>query len=236
MQSFTVYFPRFHFEIQEEFSITFDDAAWLPFTVGVTERGIPHIQSMSICIDHHCVEEQDRWRQKGLKPGLRIIAINNHSLRQEKHGYHLNSEGNRPYQMSDLESLVEKCGGSSHSSVQMTFREDIPPFYDSRPLGLQFSKDDAPADEQKSQSACTGVLKKFFDISPTNIISDEAIGVSSFFDDERHYPNMVRLNTPDGYWRPSEYNEKCRADVWVCFDLGERRNVDQLQLQGSQVF
>ena len=48
-----------------------------------------------------------------------------------------------------------------------------------------------------------------------------------------HDPSQCKLNNPHNYWSPTLSNENSR-DVWITFDLGMKRIMDKIHIQGSQ--
>ena len=120
---FTVNFPKYIFELQDEFTITFPDAQNLPFDVAVSDRGIPHV------INDHGVPE---WTEQGLKVGLRLSALNGHPIA-------------RTQTAGDIEVVnltkqdVDVLFADIEGAVDITFTEHIPDG-DSVPVGLSWSE------------------------------------------------------------------------------------------------
>eukprot|EP01083_Nonionella_stella_P014734 41322_1 len=204
-QLFTVYFPNYYFEVQEEFTIQFPNAEHLPFKPSVSENGIPHVKKINFH-ETHTRKEIQEWTQKGLKVGLRIVAINDDMLAHERtdvDGDVINvitlrlestAAANRSYGLLQTKDVLKKIKYNGSSSVHITFREHLPPMDDSEPLG------------------------------------DTQISVSSY--DNAHDATQCRLNNPSNYWSPSIENETAR-DVWICFDLKDKKFVDKIRIQGD---
>eukprot|EP01084_Bolivina_argentea_P135820 239266_1 len=202
-QLFTVYFPKYCFEVQEEFSITFPDATKLPIELDVSEKGI-------FITDIHFDGTGDlAIFDERLKKGLRVVSINNDNLAYEDDIGIFITDKQKPLTLQDVNKKIKHNG---ESSIEFTFREDIPTFEDSKSLGLQYKMNKSSYE-----------------------ISDQQISVSSFIDEEKYqcHKGHIRLNTPDSYWSPTRTNEES-GDVWVCIDLGSKKVVDTIQIQGSQ--
>eukprot|EP01083_Nonionella_stella_P094493 265124_1 len=218
-QLFTVYFPQYCFELQEQFSITFSNANDLPFDPDVSAKGVPHIREIKYHHNSHRVKE---WAASGLKEGLRIVSIDGKTLATEQeHGINTTSDND----ILTQKELLSKIYGKGSSRVTFTFREDIPTFDDSEPLGLAYvAPTKIEADTEQEQKYQAHEYK----------IADEDISVSSFkqTQDGCYPPEHIRLNTPNGYWSPTDNNSRSR-DVWVCFDLGGKKLVDMIQVQGN---
>lgn len=127
------------------------------------------------------------------------------------------------------------------TEIKITFKEFIPHLEGSEPLGLGYPLDDQMDDKQEEPDLYDGddgddndnVIKdqqikaKVYDFN----IKDEDICVSSFHEDNP--PSHARLNHPTGCWMPTEQNERSR-NVFICIDLGTRKAIEKLQIQGSQ--
>ena len=148
-QLFTVYFPNYCFEIQEEFSITFPDASKLPFTVDVSDKGVPHVHSLKE-IDFKTTGLDDRklflsWIEDGLKSGLRISAIDGREITKVVrrgaglgHTVYVDSENdNSPMTAEKLMMLIIKKG---QRDITFSFIEHIPNIDEGEPLGLQWTE------------------------------------------------------------------------------------------------
>ena len=79
-QLFTVYFSNYCFEMQEEFTIEFPNAAQLPFKAAVSDKGIPNVRQIIYRNAGYSPEQMRKWADEGLKTGLRITAINKKNL------------------------------------------------------------------------------------------------------------------------------------------------------------
>eukprot|EP01083_Nonionella_stella_P148195 468730_1 len=216
-QLFTVYFPKYCFEVQEEFTIQFPNAQHLPFEPSVSENGIPHIKEINFD-ETHTPKEIQEWTRKGLKVGLRIVAINDDTLANEQTDgagddinlVTLRSQSTaRAHSLLQTKDVLKKIKYNGSSSIHIAFREHIPVMDDSEPLGLERHRNTE---------------------HNTNIICDTQISVSSY--DDAHDPTQCRLNNPSNYWSPSIENETAR-DVWICFDLKDKKFVDKIRIQGD---
>ena len=220
-QLFTVHFPKYTFEVLEEFTITFPDAQDLPFTVGVSDRGIAHIlklRPLAKCSPHRSLEAQ--WTKQGLKPGLKMTAVDG-----------------KPVAKSEIAGAIEVTNLTEQDinvlfadfgvrPVAITFTEHIPEG-ESVPLGLSWTDPNAESlSEHKADSDAVPPV----DAPAAALIATDQISASSHH--EGCPPSAVRLNHPSLCWRPSLQNELDRA-VWIAFDLGSKRVVDGVQLQGS---
>ena len=139
-QLFTVYFPNYCFEVQEEFSITFPNANTLPFTVDVSDKGVPNVRDIDYT--HYDSACHRKWSKLGLKSGLRISAIDGTKLTTEmKHGMDqtVYLDPNSKSSPMTTENLMLQIIGKGQKEIEFTFIEYIPSIDDGEPLGLQWN-------------------------------------------------------------------------------------------------
>lgn len=248
-QLFQVYFPKYCFEPQEEFSILFPHADQLPFEFAITAHGIPYFKDLT-CQDN--VEEFKKWSKMGLKNGIRIIAVNGDRFGKEAPmglgDPGLIKSGDKLVTEHDIAAKIKHNG---HEQIVFTFREDVPSFDESEALGLayrfdikqeDFDEGDEKAynlyDDRKStqHKPAPSIVSNVSGLSLGSMhglykIADDDIKVSSFSED--HDKEYCRLNHPSSYWSPTEENAE-GGEVWICFDLKNKKSVNKIQIQGSQ--
>lgn len=181
------------------------------------------------------------WHTKGLQPGLRIIRINNTSLIDD---YNIEDDDGHIDKLLTDEAIQDLLANADTDKfITMQFREEVSPEDYSMSLGLGIDPESVHNEEMKhnDNETKTGVSSSRYSAVPSTIlaksstfrdsflrIEDGQIGASSF--EKGYEPSQCRLNN-DKYWQPSG-DDQTTLDTWLRIDLGMRRMVTKLQLQG----
>ena len=79
-QLFNIYFPKYHFLLQREFTIQFNGKQPLPFKHWISSKGKCYVEELYYDDTQYSQKEVNYWKSKGLQTGLTIIEINNEKL------------------------------------------------------------------------------------------------------------------------------------------------------------
>eukprot|EP01083_Nonionella_stella_P055429 146234_1 len=218
-QLFTVYFPKYYFDLQKEFEMEFTFP--LPFEY-VVEDGNCYVSMIHYDQDN----EGDAyfWQKKGLQPGLRVIGVNNKSLVDdyniEDEDGHINADT-----ILNEEAMEDLLAIGDTEAFTIEFREEVTPEDYSIPLGLGYTQQDLKEIEPEESTLSpngsniqienTNVHRNVPSISHISIsnrisdrnrninhrISDSQIGASSF--EKGYEPSECRLNNINSFWQPS---------------------------------
>eukprot|EP01083_Nonionella_stella_P007309 21135_1 len=236
-QLFTVYFPKYHFVLQKEFSITFEVP--LPFDYGISHSGIVYVDEIHWNDEQYTDIEIESWKLYGLQQGLTIISINDSSLipqqdedDEDEHEDddddedHSLSHRQTIFTMEQIQDMITNDTSNAHHTVTITFREELFPIEDAQPIGLTYS-DDMQKQKQKHMRSIP-----FHPSSQqsSGIILDKQISASSC--QQNHEPNQCRFNHPKSFWKPSLSDQKLR-NVWISFNLGRKTLVTAIAIQGN---
>ena len=201
------------------------------------------------------------WQSQGLQIGLRIIQINNTSLLDYHHdnGEDPIDEDINPdlvLTKEEIDTIIAEA--DTQETFMIKFREEVNPEDQSIPLGLQYSTQDILEEEvDGKEDASEGVKGANVNLEPRKSnksgvlpleqrmsngavggtqraskplrIEHSQIGASSF--EKGFEPRYCRLNHPQRYWSPSD-DDQTTLDTWLRIDLGMRRMVTKLHLQG----
>ena len=194
------------------------------------------------------------WHKKGLQPGLRIIAINKTSLVDD---YNIeDDDGHLENQLTDEAIQDLLANADTDKFITMEFREEVSPEDYSIPLGLGIDEETLMTmrslreTEELKQDDIMIEAKTQMTVSPpskhsmapsTSLharmstqfrgvekIEDDQIGASSF--EKGYEPSQCRLNN-ETYWQPSS-DDQTTLDTWLRIDLGMRKMVTKMHLQG----
>eukprot|EP01084_Bolivina_argentea_P068786 125209_1 len=187
-QLFTVYFPKYYFDLQKEFSLelTFP----LPFEYIIEDGGC------YVSVVHYSQDNSGDpyyWQNKGLQVGLRVISINNKSLIDD---YNNENDNINPDTILNEEAM-----------------EDLLAIGDTEKFTIQFREEISPQD-------CS---------IPLTIISNSQISASSY--QKGYEPSQCRFNNTNTFWQP--LNTQNILDTWLRIDLGMKKMITKLLLQGS---
>eukprot|EP01084_Bolivina_argentea_P220294 373371_1 len=205
-QLFNIYFPRYYFDLQNEFELEFMFP--LPFTY-VVEDGRCYVSM--VYYDQDNKGDLYYWQKKGLQSGLRIMAVNNKSLIDD---YNIEDEDGHinPDTILDEYTIEDLLAIADTELLTLKFKEEMHRDDYSIPIGLGYKQEE-----------------KTFSPNRVSHINDEQIGASSF---ERGYePSQCRFNNPNSFWQPSGDNQSI-LDTWLRIDVGNKI-ITKLFLQGS---
>eukprot|EP01084_Bolivina_argentea_P122546 217152_1 len=226
-QLFTVYFPKYHFVLQSEFSITF--VLPLPFRYKVSESGIVYVEHVHWQDENFTQDEIQSWKSYGLQEGLTIVSINNINLMEyntdEKHDEKEIETLKYPIEQIDI-ILQDEL--NDNDEVTLTFREELFPLDDAKPLGLTWN--DNLYKQGKYKSHLSVYQQSSQDLQYLNVISNKQISASSC--EHKYEPSQCRFNNSNSYWKPSLSNQKL-GNIWIMFDLGMKKVITQLYIQGN---
>ena len=182
-----------------------------------------------------------------MQPGLRIIKINSKTLIEDvdckiggaiesSQGDIIRTEPSKstifPQQFNDWVINLD-----TEKQITFTFREEVLPIDTSVGLGLEWKDHDENEYKSSMPGSEVNNSKSARRRSNPNIMPNSdfmkeiKISVSSY--DEVHDPSQCKLNNPHNHWSPTVENENSR-DVWITFDLGMKRVIDKIHIQGSQ--
>ena len=99
-QFFTIFFPKYYFDVQKQFEITFDDNPFKYFEI-IEDNG-------HIFVDRVSSNQQQQQQYKELAPGLRIIEINENNFEDQE------------IDIAQVEKLIQE-----KKSVKIVFCEEI---------------------------------------------------------------------------------------------------------------
>eukprot|EP01084_Bolivina_argentea_P192324 330210_1 len=236
-QLFTLQFPKYHFDTQREFTITFNNATQLPFTYEITNN--------MVCVDHlldpidtqstdtEYIKQQNSWRRMGLQRGVRIIKINTTDTTNEK-----NDNNHEDTKTDPNETIIKRdyidnlISQNKNNPIDITFREDLLEYDDSISLGLTYdekyhvdTKDDCDTPLTRPQSKLDQILGGVI-----KYVHPNQIGASSY--EDGYEPKECRLNNPHSCWKARKKYIKLNGS-WITVDFENKKMITKLRIQGE---
>ena len=207
-QFFTVYFPKYCFLPQNDFSLSFKK---LPFSFHIAKNGNVYVDKMHFNEAIYSNDDLQTWRESGLQNGITVISINGQKL-SDMH-------------QIDQNILENMISNAFEKEIWIRFSEELKPIDHSLPIGFtwnttsKFNKQEEEIKHQTTKPQNTNIHHLSFMISASSYSPS-------------HEPSQCRLNNPQSYWKPCKDDEILR-NVWISFDLEEKRPITKICIQGS---
>ena len=223
-QNFSITFPKFWFDVQNDREITFTDKERLPFQILQDEHGHLFVQEVD-----ELPEDAESANTRDLVAGLRIVAIGEEDI------------SNQSMSHDKFEALLATKAGMD---ITLTFREEFedPDALQDSSLGLGLAEEmkeepntaSAFDGAEEARQASRSVVRSLSNIAVVTMerdghierIEDHCIRATSFM--KGHEPNQCRLNG-GSCWKPD------KADMMpsITIDLGIEKQLTVLVIQGN---
>eukprot|EP01083_Nonionella_stella_P067087 177201_1 len=224
-QLFTIFFPKFWFDLQKEYEITFSDPTHLPFEI-LEDKGSIFVHNVEPPRHSHFRPSGSKNQLSMLTDGLRIVAINGENVT------------NKQMNFDEFDKMIKE----STDSVIITFCEEIELGTNNNhhKLGLGYDhKEDTFVQNSRSDDAMNQSLESnsrsdsnllhissLLQQTSTFSVENDQLAASSFQEGFEAYE--ARLHNPNSCWKPLS-NDLASIQI----DLKNISQITEIHVQGN---